>query len=115
MLNRYGPASNPVLTGQSAHHQYIEQVWWDVLHCVFMPHLSKSLKTFVMQSNNHTQSSELGYMPSQVWTKEFYESAQSDNTTVREVLDRDSVNFIHYGVDDDEPFEICKQKTLLKY
>ena len=29
MLNRYGTASNPVLTGQSVHNQRIERLWRD--------------------------------------------------------------------------------------
>lgn len=134
MLNRYGPASNPVLTGQSVHNQRIERLWRDVhnyvsivyknvfyylesaglldpnneidlyaLHYVFMPRLNKSLEIFVMQWNNHALSSEHGHTPFQVWTRGFYQFAQSDHTTVRDVLDPDSVDFQHYGIDDDGP------------
>ena len=30
MLHRYGPSSNPVITGQSVHNQRIERLWRDV-------------------------------------------------------------------------------------
>ena len=73
------------------------------LHYVFLPRLNKSLDTFVMQWNNHPLSSEHGHTPLQVWTQGFYNFALSDRTTVREMLDSNSVDFQHYGIDDDGP------------
>ena len=36
MLDRYGPESNPVLTGQSVHNQRIERLWRDVRNYIVM-------------------------------------------------------------------------------
>lgn len=145
MLNRYGTASNPVLTGQSVHNQRIERLWRDVhnyvitfyknvfyylesmemldpnneidvyaLHYVFLPRLNKALYLFVMQWNNHPLSSEHGCTPFQVWTQGFYNYAQSDYTTVREVLDPNSVNFQHYGIDDDGPLPNVQTQNFVE-
>ena len=36
MLDRYGPESSPVLTGQSVHNQRIERLWRDVHNYIVM-------------------------------------------------------------------------------
>ena len=84
------------------------------LHYVFLPQLNKALDLFVMQWNNHPLSSEHGYTPFQVWKQGFYNYTQSDYTTVREVLDPNSVNFQHYGIDDDGPLPNVQTQNFVE-
>lgn len=53
--------------------------------------------------------------PFQMWTQGFYNFAQPDYATVREILDPNSVNFQHYGIDDDGPLPSVQTQNLLKY
>ena len=55
------------------------------------------------QWNNHPLSSEGNRSPLQRWTEGFYQFANSDYTTVRELLDPNNTNFLLYGIDDDAP------------
>ena len=55
-----------------------------------------------MQWNNHPLSREGGHFPLQKRTEGFYQYAQSDYMTVRELLDPRSVDH-HYGIDDNAP------------
>lgn len=134
MLHRYGPSSNPVITGQSVHNQRIERLWRDVftfvltyyknifyylesqqmlnpddevhvyaLQYIYLPRINKALDHFVSQWNNHPLSSEGNRSPLQRWTEGFYQFANSDYTTVRELLDPNNTNFLLYGIDDDAP------------
>ena len=49
-----------------------------------------------------------------MWTQGVYNYAQSDYTTVREVLDPNSVNFQHYGIDDDGPLPNVQTQNFVE-
>lgn len=49
-----------------------------------------------------------------MWTQGFYNFAQSDYTTVREILDPNSVNFQHYGIDDDGPLPNVQTQNFVE-
>ena len=66
-----------------------------------------------MQWNNHPLSSEHGQTPFQMWTRGFYKYALSDYTTVREVLETNSVDS-DYGVDDDAPLPEIQTENFVE-
>ena len=133
MLLRYGPSTNPVITGQSVHNQRIERLWRDLfsfvlsyyrnlffylksihlldpddeiniyaLHFIYLPRINMALGHFVSQWNNHPLSTEGNHTPLQKWTEGFYQVANSDYTTVQELINPNYHNLL-YGIDDDGP------------
>lgn len=134
MLNHYGVASKPFLTGLSVHNQRIERLWRDVntyittyfrnffyylesldlldplneihlfaLHYVFEPRINKAILIFVSQWNNHPLSTESNLSPYQVWVQGFYEFANSNRRTVRDLVNPNTLDNNTYGVDDEGP------------
>ena len=69
------------------------------IHYIYIPRINRAIDQFVLQWNNHSLSTEGGKTPLQKWTEGFYNYAESDFTTVREVLNPTDVD-AHYGVDD---------------
>ena len=134
MLQHFGPASKPFLTGLSVHNQRIERLWRDVntyvisyfrnlffylesvdlldpldevhlfaLHYVFKPRINRALTLFATQWNNHPLSTEGNRSPYQVWVQGFYEFANSNYETVRDVVVPETLDVNSYGIDDDGP------------
>ncbi|CAB4024078.1 uncharacterized protein LOC110247927 [Paramuricea clavata] len=134
MLQHFGPASKPILTGLSVHNQRIERLWRDVntyvisyfrnlffylesldlldplievhlfaLHYVFKPRINRALTLFATQWNNHPLSTEGNRSPYQVWVQGFYEFANSNYETVRDVVNPETLDVDSYGIDDDGP------------
>jgi hypothetical protein len=73
------------------------------LQYVYIPRINRALDSFLLQWNNHPMSSEGNRSPLQTWTAGFYEFAESNYTVVRDILDINTTNFEHYGIDDDGP------------
>lgn len=72
------------------------------LHYVFLPMINRAIDQFILQWNNHPISGHKGLSPLQLWTEGFYKYAQSDYSTVREVLDPREISS-DYGIDDNSP------------
>lgn len=81
------------------------------LQYVYLPRINKALDHFVSQWNNHPLSSEGNRTPLQKWTEGFYQFANSDYTTVRELLDPNTTNFLLYGIDDDGRFPDLQRRN----
>ena len=73
------------------------------LQYIYIPRVKRALDYFTLQWNNHPMSTQGNKSPLQSWTAGFYEFAESNYTVVRDVLDVDTINFDHYGIDDDGP------------
>ena len=69
------------------------------LHYIYIPRINRAIDQFVLQWNNHPLSTEGGKTPLQKWTEGFYNFAESDFATVREMLNPTDVDS-HYGIDD---------------
>ena len=69
------------------------------LHYIYIPRINRAIDQFVLLWNNHPLSTERGKTPLQKWTEGFYNFAESDHTTVREMLSPTDVDS-HYGIDD---------------
>lgn len=73
------------------------------LQLIYMPRINRALDYFSSQWNSHPISTEGNRSPLQVWTAGFYQFAESNYQTVRDVLDTETTDINFYGIDDNSP------------
>lgn len=81
----------------------LDEVHLLALHYVFKPRINRALTIFVSQWNNHPLSSEGNKSPYQLWVQGFYQFANSDHETVRDMTNINTLDVLSYGVDDEGP------------
>ena len=122
MLQHFGPGLKPFLTGLSVHNQierlwrdvntyvicyfrnlffYLEsldlldlldEAHLFALHHVFKPRINRALTLFATQWNNHPLSTEGNRSPDHVCVQGFYECANSNYLTVRDVINTETLD-----------------------
>ena len=73
------------------------------LHYVFKPRINRALTLFSTQWNNHPLTTEGNMSPYQLWIEGFYQFANSNSETIRDVVNPDTLDVNSYGIDDDGP------------
>ena len=73
------------------------------LHFVFAPSTNQALESFKRSWNNHKLSSEGNFTPQQLYVRGMLERFGSDETAIRDVFDRESIDETLFGVDFEGP------------
>lgn len=81
----------------------MDEVHLFALHYVFKPRINRALTLFATQWNNHPLSTEGNRSPYQVWIQGFYEFANSNYVTVRDVVNTETLDVDSYGIDTNGP------------
>jgi hypothetical protein len=74
------------------------------LHYVFKPRINRALTLFATQWNNHPLSTEGNMSPYQLWIEGFYQFANSNSETIRDVVNPDTLDVNSCGIDDSIQF-----------